>query len=342
MTVPVVGPTTTTVSNTASYVYVKTTYRQKPPYDLVLPYDMKRYIRTFLGSHGVISCLNTGGALDMNPSGAMSTLAFEKLKGKIAEKAELGVFLAELSQSTRMIAKRATQLSRAYRALRRGQLNVFFNELGVSKRRRGTHASKDVAGLWLEYSFGWTPMIGDVYDAVSVLQSSFREIRVSASARNRYVKRRPECPVISEGTTYDRQRYEESVWTGVAIKVTNPNLWLANSLGLINPAVVAWELVPFSFVVDWFSTVGTFLSHGTDMLGLSQSKAYTSKLVKGWEASRYHYQWAPYGTGPTKIEAVKFSRVASLPSVGISFRPVKLPHWKRAANATSLLVQLFR
>lgn len=278
----------------------------------------------------------------MSPTGGSDTLAYEKLKGKIAERAELGVFLAELGQSTQMIAKRALQLARAYRYLRTGQFAAFTKELGVSKKRKkGTYASKDVSNLWLEYSFGWAPMVGDIYDAVTVLQSPLRQVAVSTSARNRQPKRKPKFTLNDDGTSYDQQRYEESTWCGVRIRVTNPNLWLANQLGLTNPLGVAWELVPFSFVVDWFSTVGTFLSHGTDMLGLSQSGAYTSRLVKAWWASQYSYRYnATWGI--TKIEAVRFSRVASLPSVSIALRPQRLPHWKRAANATSLLVQMFR
>lgn len=31
------------------------------------------------------------------------------------------------------------------------------------------------------------------------------------------------------------------------------------SFGLINPAVLAWELIPFSFVVDWFAPIGNTL-----------------------------------------------------------------------------------
>lgn len=33
-----------------------------------------------------------------------------------------------------------------------------------------------------------------------------------------------------------------------------------SSFGVTNPASLAWELLPFSFVVDWFLPVGDFLS----------------------------------------------------------------------------------
>jgi hypothetical protein len=35
---------------------------------------------------------------------------------------------------------------------------------------------------------------------------------------------------------------------------------VARSLGMVDPLQVAWEIVPYSFVVDWFLPVGSFLS----------------------------------------------------------------------------------
>ena len=50
--------------------------------------------------------------------------------------------------------------------------------------------------------------------------------------------------------------------------ISSPNSLKANQLGLVNPASVAWELIPFSFLVDWFLPVGKFLESYTDTVGM--------------------------------------------------------------------------
>jgi hypothetical protein len=48
------------------------------------------------------------------------------------------------------------------------------------------------------------------------------------------------------------------------------------SLGLTNPALVAWELVPFSFVVDWALPIGDWLSSLDAMLGYDSNNTWSS------------------------------------------------------------------
>lgn len=45
---------------------------------------------------------------------------------------------------------------------------------------------------------------------------------------------------------------------------------------MINPVGIAWELVPFSFAVDWFIPVGKFLNSYTDLAGVDLIRAYTT------------------------------------------------------------------
>jgi hypothetical protein len=61
-------------------------------------------------------------------------------------------------------------------------------------------------------------------------------------------------PYIACKETVVQRESCKGVWK---FKPTNLNSW--GSFGLLNPAAVAWELLPFSFVVDWFLPVGRYL-----------------------------------------------------------------------------------
>ena len=53
------------------------------------------------------------------------------------------------------------------------------------------------------------------------------------------------------------------------VRITNPNSFLLNRVGLINPVQVAWQLTPLSMFVDWWLDVSTFLGSYTDQVGWS-------------------------------------------------------------------------
>ena len=64
-----------------------------------------------------------------------------------------------------------------------------------------------------------------------------------------------------------------SISRGVTVRLDysmdNPALAAAGALGLTNPLQLAWELLPFSFVADWFVPIGAYLSAWDADLGYS-------------------------------------------------------------------------
>jgi len=60
--------------------------------------------------------------------------------------------------------------------------------------------------------------------------------------------------------------------------ISTPHLNQAQQLGLTNPALALEELVPFSFVFDWFVQVGDYLQAVTALQGVSVRRAFVSRL----------------------------------------------------------------
>lgn len=276
----------------------------------------------------------------------------EKLKG---DASSLGAAAAEGRETFDMVARRAMGLRRAYKQLRRGDFKKFLKELSVDPKRK--HRSKvrsaanEASGLWLEYWFGWSPTANDIGNALLAMGSNpiiatVREFGVGrqdlqeksvslgngrSSGNGAYMRR-----ITSSGKVFVKQ--------GATFKLENQNLFLANRLGLVNPLAIAWEVVPFSFVVDWFSNVGAYIESFTDLVGLSYTDAYTTAYDKIGIRGEYGYFDHPvYRPAICEWQQHRMSRkiglTRPLPTTPrlLNFGSSKT----RAASAVSLLTTMF-
>jgi hypothetical protein len=130
---------------------------------------------------------------------------------------------------------------------------------------------------------------------------------------------------------------------GAEVHISNPNLYLANKLGFVNPAVIAWELVPFSFVVDWFVPVGNFLSQWTDFVGLSLQNGYTTKSAYVESRERY-LLLSPPGVRDDKNYKLRFQMQRALGISSYKLRPNLVTGLSpvRGITAISLVLQKLR
>lgn len=214
---------------------------------------------------------------------------YGKFQARLGERAENLVNLAEYNQARSMIIKRSLQLGRFVKRLKKLDFIGAGNELGLQvdyrQRRKQTGAyfrprnlrrdTRSMASNFLEYRFGWAPLINDIHTSAQILTNGIPATKVRATAslpfRQVYQYDGSMYSILTITTTGYRRMMH-----GADVSVDNPNLWLANQLGLVNPLGVAWELVPFSFLVDWFVNVGQVLSSISDTAGLSLTNEYTS------------------------------------------------------------------
>lgn len=274
---------------------------------------------------------------------------YAKFVAKVREQsAQLGPSAAEWQQSEKMIRQRGGQLLRAARQLKRGYPFEFFRELGMLHRRpRGLPNRSDpkkAANLWLEYHFGWEPLVKDIYSAVDVLQAPLPvKHKVMVRKTSEWMELKWDQNDYPYSTLVRRLRGKFREQMIARIEVTNPNLYTATSLGLTNPASILWEIVPFSFVVDWFIPVGSFLSSFTDFLGVAVTE---QSQTKSWRYTS-HYQltniWPPWY--PPVVQPPRdnvgwcVSRTTTITGPTLTLRPLKVPSVSRAATAISLLIQ---
>jgi hypothetical protein len=86
-------------------------------------------------------------------------------------------------------------------------------------------------------------------------------------------------------------------------------------LGLLDPATVLWEIIPYSFVVDWFLPIGSYLDN------LNQIPNLVGRFVTTdiRERKDFRWQWAPHGGASDYIiELTKFPSYCDRSSVEVT------------------------
>jgi hypothetical protein len=129
------------------------------------------------------------------------------------------------------------------------------------------------------------------------------------------------------------------------VNVSNPNAYLLNQLGLINPAEVIWDLIPWSFLFGAVSNMNALLSSFTAEVGLTVTNRSTT--FTGENTMSLFRWYRPVKTAPMSTAmSSRFSKRKTR-TVG-SFTPVqfrfKAPvgDWETVLIQSSLLVQRFQ
>lgn len=212
-------------------------------------------------THG-ITVLPTANAIPGNvPWSDMAASLSEKLQGRIRSKSLLAVTVRELPSTIGMVRNPFRILRGDWRKL-----------VG---RKACKELSKEGANLWLEYQYGWKAL---QYDLSNFADSYARILSVANALHQQDASSRPfdENRTVLGIAPYE-QLYtdqEGNFRTGRLNIITKRVLteaklfcraraarsdlshldYVLNSLGLDNRAMLnsLWEIIPFSFVADWF------------------------------------------------------------------------------------------
>jgi hypothetical protein len=216
------------------------------------------------------SGLMADAGLPASPSSTDVSLTDDQAKVGFAKRAreaqnsfQGGTFLGELREALHMIKHPA-------QAFRKGFSDYFRT---LKKRRRGSpsHRSKVLSDTWLEYVFGWKPLLSDIDSAAKALGNlAFREPfkMVSFYAKNQVPTQNKARFSGNVGPLVWhewRQEYRETVviYRGVVdCKIDGGAGDIRRDFGLTLEDFVPtlWELIPYSFVADYFTNIGDIIS----------------------------------------------------------------------------------
>lgn len=176
-------------------------------------------------------------------------------------KVNLGVSFGERLEVANMFEQNARALGKAARAFRKGKLKAAAKALGLTW--------KDVPSKWLEFQYGWKPLVSEIYSGCEAILEADRKdqkrtwytVKDGSSVK---INDRYNAGDNGSGITWSHNGGHSDVKCrfdfGPPVTQRDKLLQDLDQWGILNPAEIAWELLPFSFIVDWAVPVGDFLS----------------------------------------------------------------------------------
>lgn len=193
--------------------------------------------------------------------------ALDKFNERIRGNTDLSIDIAQFSKTARL----GHDCAKVIKSL-------------VSFKRNPLKLIRAVSDARLVWMYGVKPTLGSIYDAVKhTAQHYNNEFSFTTAKGGRYFSHE----ALNYGGswpdyTYTNDWFGETsarVQIGAIMRIPDtPQTQLAR-LSSLNPVSIAWELVPFSFVVDWFYDIGGYLRD------LETAVTYNSYFVRGFKTT---------------------------------------------------------
>jgi hypothetical protein len=313
---------------------------------------------------------------DLNEAAAQAEIrALNKLKNQNVNFAQ---FFAEAGQTVSLLGNTAKSLASALKKTKKGNIVGALKALGFGSnnriRRRAAAAVKrdakkiarslgsefvgsnppdgvkKAASNWLAMQFGWLPLLSDLQGSAKLLAD-----RATQDPKRTRFSVRAVVKHSVEGKskhTYLSHVYNDTVCRGeygafvrLDYFFKNAALASANADGLTNPASLAWEVTPFSFLSDYVVNIGGYLenldsSFGKEFIGgsVTRFQNWTSKLEE-----LYDYQTATTGFSARHVSFKRVARAVygSFPDATMHALQIRNPlkSARKVANSLAILAQ---
>jgi len=235
--------------------------------------------------HPTIALRLTVPAWDANLENYSKAKVFAKLNNPDAD---LAVFLGELNETLHLLRHPFENLIR------------FFRDIGARaySRNRRLYRTKNLISLssnqWLQYRYGILPLISDIQSIIKLINKKIEEIlntlyRLGARVETKTSTSSEIYLTWWNYSFYAQEVKAEAMFSHSAIYfkriLQSGNDIFLRSIGLdlTQLPAAAWELVKYSFVVDWFFRVGDWLQAITPNASIDFQGGFTSQK---WEQTR--------------------------------------------------------
>lgn len=224
------------------------------------------------------------------PWSRLQDRCMEKIYDQIRGNSNLAVDFAERAQTIKLLRN-----SLSLKKLIKSFTTKVVKTRKYKRLKRSGNAARTaeyVSGKWLEYRYGWSPLIHSIFDAADTMfqrrHGGLRLFKARSGYRNRQLFSSGDVSV--NGLLLESVDVSARVEYGLLFEL-DPGTKLQDWTSL-NPLGIAWELVPFSFVADWFVNVSDQLALWENLVLFSSNfrGGYMTQTAKEERNATFWYQ----------------------------------------------------
>lgn len=231
--------------------------------------------------------------------------ALRRFYDKVGNSNALTVSIIQRQQSLDMAASIIKNVLDVALALKRRDPSILNRIRRHYRRNNRFQIAKDFSGLWLQYWFGIKPLISDVHAVLGIFSDEL-PVETAVGTASGVVKY--DTSSLDYNGYYEGNYYSGKVTCRIAsvISVGDPNLNLFSRVGVDQPFGTAWEIIPFSFMVDYVFNIGECLSNlepkypGLDFLQPCTTFSYKGSYAHMYWESEGDYFHIPYKRRPLR------------------------------------------
>lgn len=203
------------------------------------------------------------------------------------------VSISEAKKTAGMIGDAVSKLALAYRHVRHFKFKAAATALGLEKTPARVGRFKTPDENWLEYRYGWRLVVYDINSLMKtmydVLSTRPPLLRVTATAKSQSYSTRslgrvyvnlPNGTQAGSWSASETVEMNREVTGGYVFELESVAIANLTSFGLNNPFLWAWEMIPWSFVLDWIVNVGDILQGLTAFAGKTWRDGWLCKVIE--------------------------------------------------------------
>ncbi len=207
---------------------------------------------------------------------------YDKLIERTRASIDLSIDIAQRNQAVAMVAKAYNIVS----YVRKQPLKALKKSYEYFRTRGSKGVGKDIGGLWLEYTYGLSPLAGTLYDTAVHLGRNIEpsmKVDVKSTSKRKATKVDSNNPNLP-GTWTSTHESSTRCRYVLRLKMGTEADQLIGNFTSLNPVSFAWENLPFSFVADWFYDIGGHLRN------LETSIVYGNTFLGGYRTITMKYK----------------------------------------------------
>ena len=175
--------------------------------------------------------------------------------------------LGELPETIKWIGSLYTRMINVIRMFKRKQLGRNVRRFLKSTKRNKIESTTDfVSNFWLELRYAVRPLVFEMAQAVTALKTAIDKAQ-RLTARGKHVfadQGYAEGSYVDQYQATRTQKHWHSISAsfraGVLYRIEDDVNKVMSVWGLNQPIATVWELTPFSFIMDWFFSIGNMIS----------------------------------------------------------------------------------